>query len=142
MSELVFYPKGAFHYEDAYLNDGVYTNGWGQTLEALNAHGSEYVLIPLDEARECIGAAARQPVREITEAEFTEKLYVLPPMGWHAGVHSQSFKFREMTCLDITDIYAEVDGRFFTLTDKSSLSHEQIVSRITEEVLKPEARAQ
>lgn len=142
MSELVFYPVGGFHYEDAYLDGDVYKNGWGQTLETLNSFGGNYVLISLNEARERIRSAARKPVREITEAEFTEKLYMLPPMNWRAGVSSQSFKFMEMICQDVTDIFAEVDGRFFTLADKSSLSHEQIINRITEEVLKTEEKGQ
>jgi hypothetical protein len=66
---------------------------------------------------------------EITAERFDEMLNVLPPMKWRGGRGAQSFMMCEFTYADITDIFCEIRGRYFTLSDSCTLTHEDIMQR-------------
>jgi hypothetical protein len=71
-----------------------------------------------------------QPVRECTEADFQYCLEVLPPVGWKTARGVQSFKMSERTFGNITNIYAECGGRFFCLSDRITMSADEIAERV------------
>lgn len=78
---------------------------------------------------------------EIDLHRYMDVLGTLPPMDWQGGRDSESFKFAEMMCGSVTDIYAKVEGRYFQLCDECTLSHAEIVRRI-KEVLSKETVSQ
>ena len=86
-------------------------------------------IIPFDEAIKIKDEANKKPVKEITEQEFWEMLEVLPPLGWKHGANCESFKMSEMWSGNITDIYARIDKRYFTLRDDVRTSHDEIMRR-------------
>lgn len=69
---------------------------------------------------------------EITEARWYEMLEVLPPLKWRGGGGTQSFMMCEFTIDDITDIFCKIDGRYFSLSDRFTITHEEIVRRCLE----------
>jgi len=69
---------------------------------------------------------------EIDLHRYMDVLGTLPPMDWQGGRGSESFKFAEMMCGSVTDIYVKVEGRYFQLCDECTLSHAEIVERIKE----------
>mgnify|MGYP004717080635 FL=1 len=73
----------------------------------------------------------RAPV-EIDLHRYMDVLGTLPPLDWQGDRDSESFKFAEMMCGSVTDIYAKVEGRYFQLCDECTLSHADIVERIKE----------
>ncbi|MBB6117703.1 hypothetical protein F4826_004681 [Rahnella inusitata] len=72
------------------------------------------------------------PPVEIDLHRYMDVLGTLPPLDWQGGHDSESFKFAEMMCGNVTDIYAKVEGRYFQLCDECTLSHAEIVRRIKE----------
>jgi len=78
---------------------------------------------------------------EIDLHRYMDVLGTLPPLDWQGGRDSESFKFAEMMCGNVTDIYAKVEGRYFQLCDECTLSHAEIVRRI-KEVLSKETVSQ
>ncbi len=86
-------------------------------------------IVPFDEAIKIKDEANKKPVKEITEQEFWEMLEVLPPLGWKHGTNCESFKMSEMWSGNITDIYARIDKRYFTLRDDVRMSHDEIMRR-------------
>ncbi|RKT89507.1 hypothetical protein BJ925_0218 [Rahnella aquatilis] len=67
---------------------------------------------------------------EIDLHRYMDVLGTLPPLDWQGDRNSESFKFAEMMCGSVTDIYAKVEGRYFQLCDECTLSHAEIVGRI------------
>ena len=87
-----------------------------------------------DEAWKAIDETAlakyRKDVSEITEARFMDALNVLPPVGWTTRQGVESFKISERLWGNITDIYARLGDRYFTLTDDIRLSPGIIAERV------------
>lgn len=69
---------------------------------------------------------------EIDLHKYMDVLGTLPPLDWQGDRDSESFKFAEMMCGNMTDIYAKVEGRYFQFCDECTLSHAEIVERIKE----------
>lgn len=66
--------------------------------------------------------------KEIDFDRWDEMLNILPPMKWSGGNGSESFMLCEATALDLHSIFCRVGDRYFEMTDRRSLSHEDIVS--------------
>jgi hypothetical protein len=90
--------------------------------------------MPFDEACKLISAEEAKrfikPVSEVREADFMYALEVLPPGDWKSRRGVESFKMIERTCGDLTAIFAQCGKRYFTMTDRYSLSAEDIADRV------------
>ncbi|MCP2234015.1 hypothetical protein [Erwinia aphidicola] len=135
MSKMVFWNKNAARtdWRDAFLVDGVYraspeATAW--TLEQLNADGGNFEMVTFEEAyqRHC-DTYILAPV-EISAERFNDMLELLPPLDWHIGASSQSFRLMEMTCVNVTAIFAVYGGRYFELCDRVTLTHDEIIGKI------------
>jgi len=69
---------------------------------------------------------------EITAERWDELLNILPPMKWRGGEHSESFMISEATVINLHCILCRIGERYFELTDRRSLSHEEIVAKCME----------
>lgn len=117
----------------AYLVDGIYRNvasAEGLTLEQLNADGGAYELIPSHEVWERLTNGYVAPVKEIDAERFNDMLEILPPLDWHIGDYYQSFKMAEMLCGNVTSIFAKSGDRYFELSDRVTLTHQEIIKRV------------
>ncbi len=77
------------------------------------------------------GAARyKRDVSEVTEAEFTDALNVLPPVGWTSRNGVESFRISERLWGNLTDIYARLGYRYFKLTDDIRLPAATIAARV------------
>ncbi|EBR0232188.1 TPA: hypothetical protein OOF66_003368 [Morganella morganii] len=76
--------------------------------------------------------AAKTDVTEITEEEYTERMNTLTPYDRQGAFRSETFKFMEMYLGNITDIFAKIDGRYFTFRDQCYLAHSEIIRRVYE----------
>lgn len=77
------------------------------------------------------GAARyKREVSEITEAQFTDALNVLPPVGWTTRNGVESFRISERLWGSLTDIYARLGDRYFKLTDDIRLPAATIAERV------------
>lgn len=65
--------------------------------------------------------------KEITEERWYDMLDILPPMQWRKGCDTETFLLRETLTLDLHLIFCRIGARYFEMTDRRSLSHEQIV---------------
>lgn len=100
-----------------------------ETLEEIRARYPDAEYIIFDDAIKISEEKHRLPVREITEKDFWEMLEVLPPAGWKQEPNCESFKLSERWSGNITDIYARIGERYFTLRDTIFLPHTEIVNR-------------
>ncbi|MFS7198704.1 hypothetical protein AB6866_23345 [Rahnella inusitata] len=71
---------------------------------------------------------------EIDLHRYMDVLGTLPPLDWQGDRDSESFKFAEMYCGSVTDIYAKFEGRYFHLRDEYRLNHSEIIKRIKEAI--------
>ncbi|MGG8093758.1 hypothetical protein PGO41_24710 [Klebsiella aerogenes] len=78
-------------------------------------------------------AAVKAPA-EIDVHAFHDALGVMYPLNWSTSEsgHWESFMMAEMTCGEVTEIYARYGARYFCLRDVCNLSHAQIKTRIKE----------
>jgi hypothetical protein len=77
------------------------------------------------------GAARyKRDVSEVTEAQFTEALNVLPPVDWTTTNGVESFRISERLWGNLTDIYARLGDRYFKLTDDIRLPAATIAERV------------
>lgn len=100
-------------------------------------YGPDVVIMDLDSAIEAVQQAQREefctgPV-EITAEAFEEALNVLPPVCWVGyqdgyEQNTESFKISEMLCGNLTSIYCRIGARYFTLTEKISTPHPDVVA--------------
>lgn len=88
--------------------------------------------ISLDDAAELHQRPFIEPVSEITAERFWYWLEVLFPEDWRNTADGESFKLCERTCGSITRICASLDGRYFTLSDKYTTPHKEIMRRVRE----------
>jgi hypothetical protein len=59
---------------------------------------------------------------------YTHALEVLPPENWVQEGGNSSFKIMEYWSGQMTSIYAKVDGAYYHLVDKASLTHGEIIA--------------
>ncbi len=77
------------------------------------------------------GAARyKRDVSEVAEAQFTDALNVLPPVGWTTRNGVESFRISERLWGNLTDIYARLGDRYFKLTDDIRLPAATIAERV------------
>lgn len=76
--------------------------------------------------------AARTEPEEISEAEFDDKLNILPPRGWVPGRGGgpSSFKICEPYMGSVHSIYAKLNGRYFTFRDDVRMAHDDILAKV------------
>jgi hypothetical protein len=103
-----------------------------ETLEEIRARYPDAEYIEFEKAIKISEDLHRLPVREITEKDFWEMLEVLPPAGWKQEPNCESFKLSERWSGNITDIYARIGERYFTLRDTIFLPHAEIIRRCKE----------
>lgn len=79
---------------------------------------------------EVYGAALRKyrtAPQEITRDLWDENLNVLPPVKYHRQGDQASFMMAEYLMFDLTVIYVRIGDRYWSFTDRDSLTHDQIV---------------
>ncbi len=69
------------------------------------------------------------PPERITKKQFWYALEVLPPMHWHNDGLCESFMMSELTYGRITAIYARIADRYYTMQDRVSLTHSEIIQK-------------
>ena len=57
-------------------------------------------------------------------------LCALPPQNWIQKENTESFIFSEYYSGTITDIYARINDKYYTLRDSANLTHNQIINKI------------
>jgi hypothetical protein len=80
-----------------------------------------------------IDAVRTDPV-EITREQYVDALEVLPPMDWQATKGDGSFKMSEFYTSNVTWIYANRGSRYFKFRDVATLTHQQIMDRVSASV--------
>jgi hypothetical protein len=90
--------------------------------------------MPFDEACQAADAAIAakylKDITEITEARYWDALEVLPPVGFAVRDGVESFRLSERLAGSITDIYARLGERYFTLTDDIRMPASAISTRV------------
>lgn len=109
----------------------------GETPEeaiARNAdeEGGNLVVVGIMEAFRLQEEAAKTEPTEISEAEFVDKLNILPPFGWVPGFGDgpSSFKISEPYIGKVHAIYAKLNGRYFTFRDNVRMRHDDILAKV------------
>ena len=69
------------------------------------------------------------PPQVVTEARFWEMLEVLPPVGWKTTEAGETFKLSERTSGLITAIFCRIGEKYFELSDKITLTHDEILAK-------------
>lgn len=72
----------------------------------------------------------RSPVTEIDEESFIRALEVLPPEEWVHDSIGESFKMSEHLTGPVTNVYARMGKRYFTMTDHCDLPHPEVMQRV------------
>ena len=102
-----------------------------KTFEQCQAEHADAVLIDADEAYARRDAGFIKPVSETTAERFDYALNVLPPGKWTGPGGRESFYVTERIVGNIVDWYARVDERYFTLTDRATLGHREVMERVS-----------
>lgn len=109
-------------------DDGVFVGMFSRkTLQELDAEYPGVVMSSMKDVVDRQQAMMKRAPKEITQDDFNDALYCLPPMGWVSRGNTESFKMCEFTCGAITGIYVRDGERFFALSDVFTLSHENII---------------
>lgn len=97
-----------------------------------DVEGGNLVVVGIMEAFRLQEEAAKTEPTEISEAEFDEKLNILPPRGWVPGFGDgpSSFKICEPYIGNVHDIYAKLNWRFFTFRDDVRMVHDDILAKV------------
>lgn len=103
-----------------------------ETIEQLRERHPDAEVISIDHAIAKSEAHFRQPVSEITEKSFWYYLEVLFPEDWQHHNGGESFKLCEYTSGSITQIFAHIGNRYFTLHDNHTMPHIEILRRVRE----------
>lgn len=116
---------------DAVTEGGLGLYG-GKDQEALAAqYGGPVSVISLDEAARRREAKAISPPVEIDRAEFVRCLEVLPPLKWiQPRDGTESFRICEAYSGDIHTACVRIGKRYFSMKDKLSLSHAELVAKV------------
>mgnify|MGYP001324394886 CR=1 FL=1 len=70
------------------------------------------------------------PPVEITADRWDEMLNVLPPMKWRSGGGAQTFMMCEFTYGIITTIFINRGDKYYELSDKATLTHDEIMEKL------------
>lgn len=149
ISELVFYIPGQFYTQDTLvIRNGFYVGRYSNlTLEQQRIKFPNMTIMSLDEVATLSEEAAKKSVSEISSEKYNDMLEMLPPLGLVLAEKAASFKFMEMYSGNVANIFARVvldermnpddsDSpfirRYFTLRDKVTLSHSEIIKRCYE----------
>lgn len=103
-----------------------------KTFEQCREEHADAVLMDADEAYALRDSAFIKPVSETTAERFDYALCVLPPGKWTGPGGRESFYVTERITGNIVDWYARHDDRFFTLTDRATLGHREVMARVAE----------
>lgn len=87
------------------------------------------VLLTIDEAGRRHEAPFVEPVEEITKEKYWYWLEVLFPEDWQHTSGGESFKLCERACGSITKICAQIGDRYFSMSDKYTTPHKEILQR-------------
>ena len=94
-------------------------------------HGA--TLVPIDDAitsiRKVIDKKYIAKPSVTTEEEWMDLLYVLPPKNYNTSDQAISFMLEEFTIADITTICCNIDGIYFTFSDRCTLTHFEILEK-------------
>ncbi|WP_072932031.1 hypothetical protein [Nissabacter archeti] len=107
-------------------------NVHGLSLEGFKARYPDLTLMTSETWAREMYLTFRIPAQEISEARFTDMLDVLPPYIWNAPGKGQgkSFVMEEVMRGGVSDIYVEWQGKYYTLRDYGTLSHNEIITRV------------
>jgi hypothetical protein len=100
-----------------------------ETLEEIRRRYPDAQYMEFETASQAQEDRHKRPVIEITKEKYWEMLEVLPPMGWVQRGGCESFKMSEMHSGIITDIYAKIGDRYFSLRDSQFTKHDEIIKR-------------
>ena len=90
------------------------------------------VIMDIDKAADLKEGHYKAAPKQITEAQFHDMLECLPPMDYRCANGWTTFKMCELTCGNITGIYATNGDKYYAMQDSQFLRHADIVSKITE----------
>lgn len=129
-----WYVPGETHIVDLIHPDDGLTLHYHEEAEAVRGRYPGAERMRCDEAWRAIDAAAlaryRKDVSEVTEDRFMDALNVLPPAGWTTRRGVESFRISERLWGNITDIFARLGTRYFTLTDDIRLPADVVADRV------------
>lgn len=113
----------------AKISERGYVSKYGeQTLEELQSVYQDIKLVSYEEYQDIF----KTPVKEINKDRFNDMFEVLPPLGLVCQKKSMTFKLMEMYSDNITYIFAEISGRYFEFRDRLTLTHDNIIAKVTE----------
>mgnify|MGYP001439522548 CR=1 FL=1 len=99
------------------------------TLEEIRQSSPDAQYMKFERACQMMDEKNKLPVSEITEENFWNMLKIIPPMDWKQSNDHESFKMSERYSGTITNIYARIKNRYFTLQDSEFLKHDEIIKR-------------
>lgn len=102
----------------------------GRTLEDLRAEYPDVSIEEFEVAYKAIESCFIKPVRPVSAEQFIEALEVMPPLNWVRTEDSESFKSMEMTYGNVTRIWVRVGDHYFSLSDRRTLTHVQILQKV------------
>lgn len=107
-----------------------------KSLREYQAEYPDVMILSWEEVAQEVLQAAKKPVTEISFNRYTEMLEVMPPLRWVSSGENTTFMLSERFTDNITDIFARIhigEGkyRYFTLRDVDTLTHRQIVEKVT-----------
>lgn len=103
----------------------------GESREELGArYRCELVEMDWEELTAQQESAMRTDPKEITEAQWTEALEVLPPLNWGRWLGVESFAMSEFYSGRMTNIYAKLNGKFWQFMDDAYMGGEAIARKV------------
>lgn len=102
----------------------------GKTLDDLRAEYPDVSIEEFEVAYKAIESCFIKPVHPVSAEQFIEALEVMPPLNWVRAEDSESFKSMEMTYGNVTRIWVRVGDHYFSLSDRRTLTHAQILERV------------
>lgn len=128
-SEYCFYSPSSKNIID-FLNSEDKTQINQETLIQVQKRYPDAIRIKSDDAFLQHEQNYKSDVQEITEAEYWEKLNILPPLGHNFSDGCETFKMSEMLTGTTTSIYCQLARRYYTFNDSVTLKHQEIQKRI------------
>jgi hypothetical protein len=123
-----FYVPGQTHIVDIAIDGRSHVNG--ETLEQVQQRHPGAVHMLFDEAIALIRQLSYERYisapTEITKERWWEMLEILPPIKWRHDKGFESFMISEALTMDLRSIYCRIGDRYFEMTNRQSLTHEEI----------------